>query len=348
MTKPLLQILNQEKSNQIPFWFMRQAGRYLPEYRALRAEAGGFLNMVYNPERSSEVTLQPIRRFGMSGAILFSDILVIPQALGQDLRFETGEGPKLKALLNGEDVKKLNVDSIDETLHPIYETVKQVRQKLLDENFDDTTLIGFAGSPWTVACYMIEGGASKNFEAIKRWAYYNPDDFSKIINILSGATLHYLSKQVEAGVQVVQLFDSWAGILDEDNFDKWVIEPTRAIVDAFKKRHPDIPVIGFPRNSGALTLKYIEKTGIQAVGLDYTVSTDWAADNIPKNTVVQGNLDPMQLLVGGASMEKAALKILDTFADRSLIFNLGHGVIKETPPENVEKLSQIIREYSKG
>ena len=347
MKKPVLEILQKGNSVDIPFWFMRQAGRYLPEYRELRQKSGGFLNMVYHPERASEVTLQPIRRFGMNGAILFSDILVIPQALGQSLKFETGEGPKLEAIQSVESLNKLNLDDIDKILSPIYETVRQVRQKLHQENFNQTTLIGFAGSPWTVACYMVEGGTSKNFEVIKKWAYSDPDSFQKLIDIISDATLHYLFQQVEAGVEVVQLFDSWAGILDEENFNCWVIEPTRKIVQDFKEKYPTIPIIGFPRNAGVLTTQYVEKTGLQAIGLDYTMSLDWAKNNLSSDIILQGNLDPMALLVGGDTLEKSTYKILEKFSDRYFIFNLGHGIIKETPIAHVEKLSQIIQNFKK-
>ncbi len=343
--KTLLKTLNQEKVHRPPFWFMRQAGRYLPEYRDLRQKAGGFLDLVYNPDQASEVTIQPIRRFGMDGAILFSDILVIPQALGQSLKFETGEGPKLEALLGAQDIKKLNIERIDETLNPIYETVSLTRQKLSKEGFDETALIGFAGSPWTVACYMVEGGGSKTFEATKSWAYRDPESFGELINILCGATLHYLSKQIEAGAEAIQLFDSWSGILDEKNFQRWVINPTREIVNALKKRYPEIPIIGFPREAGAKAISYAKETGINAISLDYSIGTEWARDNLQSIMPVQGNLDPVTLLVGGKELEHSANHILETFSDKPFIFNLGHGVIKETPIENLEKLSQIIKNF---
>lgn len=343
--KIFLEVLKNKTSDRIPFWFMRQAGRYLPEYRSLRKTAGGFLDLVYNPENASEVTVQPIRRFNMDAAILFSDILVIPQALGQDLRFETGEGPKLNALLTSADIKKLDVENIDKTLAPIYDTVRLTRQKLLEEGFNDTALIGFAGSPWTVACYMIEGGGSKTFEATKSWAYRDPDSFSELINILCGATLHYLSKQIDAGAEAIQLFDSWAGVLDEKNFQRWVINPTKEIVNALKKRHPDIPIIGFPREAGAKAISYATETGINAISLDYSVPTEWARDQLQNLLPIQGNLDPVTLLVGGAELERSANHILETFAGQPFIFNLGHGVIKETPPEHVKKLSEIIRNF---
>lgn len=343
--KPLLKILNRERSEQVPFWFMRQAGRYLPEYLELRKQAGSFLDLVYNPDQASEVTMQPIRRFGMNGAILFSDILVIPQALGQALRFETGEGPKLDSISNSQELKNLNIDKIDQTLSPIYETISLTASKIKLEGFDQTSLIGFAGSPWTVACYMVEGGGSKTFEKTKKWAYQNPDSFAKLINIISEATIHYLLKQIEAGVETVQLFDSWSGILDENNFDNWVIDPTAKIVAAIKEKYPEIPVIGFPREAGAKSIQYIKNTGVNAIGLDYSMPTQWAKDNLQSILPVQGNLDPVALLAGGDILENSALKILETFSDKPFIFNLGHGVIKETPVEHVEQLSQIIRNF---
>lgn len=341
----LLENLKGEQTDQVPFWFMRQAGRYLPEYRELRKQAGGFLDLVYDPEKASEVTLQPIRRFGMNGAILFSDILVIPQSLGQDLRFETGEGPKLQALKEPQDIEKLTASDIDQTLSPIYETVSRVRQKLQVEGFHQTNLIGFAGAPWTVACYMIEGGGSKNFEKTKNWAANDPESFGKLIETISEATIHYLSKQVEAGAEALQLFDSWAGLLEGDDFDRWVMTSTAKIVKALKEKHPGTPVIGFPREAGEKTASYAQKTAIDAIGLDYSLSPVWARDNLQATLPVQGNLDPSILLEGGEKMEKAAMNIIEIFSDKPFIFNLGHGVIKETPVEHVEQLSQIIRDF---
>lgn len=343
--KTILKTLNGSKTEKVPFWFMRQAGRYLPEYRALRQEAGGFLDLVYHPEHASEVTMQPIRRFGMSAAILFSDILVIPQALGQDLRFETGEGPKLKALQSDEDIQNLDPKNIDEVLNPIYETVRLTRQKLKDENFEDTALIGFAGSPWTVACYMVEGGGSKTFQNTKIWAYQNPETFQNLVDILVQSTSHYLINQIEAGAEAIQLFDSWSGVLDTHNFNQWVIKPTKAIIERVKQAYPDIPVIGFPREAGDKAVKYAKETGIQALGLDFSVSPAWAKDNVQTLCPVQGNLDPVMLLAGGEMLDKTAKNILETFADKPFIFNLGHGVIKETPPEHVAQLCNIIRNF---
>lgn len=289
--------------------------------------------------------MQPIRRFGMDGAILFSDILVIPQALGQALRFETGEGPKLDPISNEQDIAKLTLNQLDQILAPIYETISLTRDKLNAENFDQTALIGFAGSPWTVACYMVEGGGSKTFEATKSWAYCDAQGFGELINIISEATIHYLTKQIEAGAEAIQLFDSWSGVLNEDNFDRWVIDPMAKIINALKEKYPDIPVIGFPREAGAKTVRYAQKTGINAIGLDFSTPLDWAKDNLQSLLPIQGNLDPVTLLVGGDEMKRSALNILETFSGRPFIFNLGHGIIKETPIQHVEELSRIIKDF---
>jgi uroporphyrinogen decarboxylase len=339
--KTLIENLSGKTTDQVPFWFMRQAGRYLPEYRDLRKNKGGFLDMVYDPKAASEVTLQPIRRFGMKGSILFSDILVIPHALGQKVEFESGHGPKLMPLRSEKDLSVLDIQHIDKTLSPVYETVKLVKSKLATENFEDTALIGFAGSPWTVACYMVDGGGSKTFDQTKRWAYGDPEGFQKLIDIVVEATIHYLVKQVEAGAEALQLFDSWSGILDEENFTRWVIRPSRKIVEGVKTKYPDIKIIGFPREAGVYYADYAKKTGVDALGVDFSIDLNYLPDDIP----LQGNLDPSYLLVGGDAMIGAARKILDTMRGRPFIFNLGHGVIKETPPEHVEQLSDFIRTY---
>lgn len=344
-SKTILRAWKGERTKPV-WWLMRQAGRYLPEYRELRAKAGGFLEMVYNPALASEVTLQPIRRYGMDAAILFSDILVIPHALGQPVKFEAGDGPTLPPLVCADDMKRLDIERIDDRLAPIYETLKQVSAKLKAEGFDDTALIGFAGAPWTIACYMTEGRGSRDFHAAKAWAARHPDTFSALINLITGATLHYLSKQVEAGAEAVQLFDSWAGVLDEYQFAAWCIEPTRALVAAFKKRHPDIPVIGFPRGAGDKAKKYFEQTGVDVIGVDYATSAQWAKDNLQPMGCVQGNMDPVHLLAGGASLDRAARHVLKTFSGGPFVFNLGHGVVKDTDPEDVARLSNIIRSFT--
>ncbi len=341
----LLDALRGVKTERAPIWLMRQAGRYLPEYRELRTKAGGFLAMVYDPALASEITLQPIRRFGMDGAILFSDILVIPQALGQSLRFEQGEGPRLDALSSLADIAALRVETIDETLDPVYETVRETRRKLSIEGLDHTALIGFAGGLWTVACYMIEGKGGSDFAGAKAWAGANPDAFAALMDKLSAATLHYLSRQIEAGVQAVQIFESWAGVVEEENFDAWVIAPTRRLVQALKQRYPDIPVIGFPRGASLpLMTRFAAETGVDALGCDY----DHAPENLAplqQSVCVQGNLDPEILLAGGAPMDEAARRILDALSGGPFVFNLGHGVIKETDPAQVDRLVKLVQEY---
>jgi len=344
--KPLIDVLQRRKPERVPFWLMRQAGRYLPEYRELRATTGGFLDLVYNPEKASEVTMQPIRRFGMDGAILFSDILVIPDALGQKVWFEIGEGPKLQALETAIDFADLNLDRIEKHLSPVFETIKLTREKLMAEKFDRTTLIGFCGSPWTVACYMVQGHGGSDFNKATSWAKEHPESFQKLINILTAASCIYLSAQINAGVEAVQLFESHAGLLEGDQFEKWVIEPTHKIGEYLKDFHGDIPVIGFPRNAGKATLDYALETLIDCVGLDYDADLAWAAKEITPHMPVQGNLDPAMLLAGGAALEQGLEKIRITLEGKPFIFNLGHGVIKETPVEHVEQLTRIVRGWS--
>lgn len=343
--KTIIRAWKGEKTRPV-WWLMRQAGRYLPEYRELRKEAGGFLEMVYNPDRASEITLQPIRRYGMDAAILFSDILVIPQALGQPLKFETGEGPVLDSVIGPDDLAKLNLQEIDRTLAPIYDTVSAVASKLDREGFTDTALIGFAGAPWTIACYMTEGRGSRDFHAAKSWAARDPESFGKLISIITTATIHYLSRQIEAGAQAVQIFDSWSGVLDTAMFRRWSIDPTATLVKELKARYPGVPVIGFPRGAGEKAKDYFAFTGVDTVGLDYTMDAGWARDNLQPMGCVQGNMDPVYLLAGGVEMERAARHVLDSFSGGPFVFNLGHGVIKETSPDHVEKLGRMIREYA--
>lgn len=345
--KPLLQAFKNQTPERVPFWLMRQAGRYLPEYRELRQKAGGFLDLAFNPEQAAEVTIQPLRRFNMDGAILFSDILVIPMALGQDLKFETGDGPKLPALDSAEDLKRLSGGDLDATLAPVYETIKLIRSGMEQEGFNETTLIGFAGAPWTVATYMVEGGSSRDFMKTKRWAYSDPDGFAQLIDMITDATIHYLGKQIEAGVEAVKIFDSWAGVLDEQQFRRWVIAPATKIVSALHEKYPEIPVIGFPKGAGPLYQDYLSQTGVDVLALDQTLPLAWAAKNLQTIKPVQGNLDPLLLLNGGQAMEDAVKRILENFADGGFIFNLGHGIHKETPPENVAQLAEIIKNWRK-
>lgn len=316
---------------------MRQAGRYLPEYRALRAEKGGFLELVNDSAMAAEITLQPIRRFGFDGAILFSDILVIPHALGQDLRFEAGEGPRLSPPLMDHALESLV--RAPERLAPVYETVRRVRSELPER----TTFLGFAGSPWTVATYMVAGQGSREQAETRRYAYRDPKAFGAIIDAIVESTVDYLSRQIEAGVDAVQLFDSWSGSLAPAEFERWVIAPTARIVAALKARHPATPVIGFPKGAGGKLIAYARETGVDAIGLDETVDPRWATAYLPENMPVQGNLDPLALIAGGAALDEAARRILGSFADRPHIFNLGHGILPDTPITHVEQLLVLVR-----
>jgi uroporphyrinogen decarboxylase len=335
--KKLLNVLRGNHDDIPPVWLMRQAGRYLPEYRALRAEKGGFLELAYDSDCAAEITLQPIRRFGFDGAILFSDILVIPHAMGQDLWFETGEGPRLAPPLSGYDFEKLV--PAPERLHPVFDTVRKVSAALSP----DTTFLGFAGSPWTVATYMVAGQGSKDQAEARRMAYADPDRFGELIDRIIAATVDYLSGQIEAGVDAVQLFDSWAGSLSPAQFEQWVIAPNAKIVRELKKRHPDTPIIGFPKGAGGKLPAYARETGVDAVGVDETVDPVWANTSLPEGMPVQGNLDPLALIAGGQALESAVERILRAFAGRPHIFNLGHGILPDTPIEHVEKLLTLVR-----
>lgn len=335
--KKLLNVLKGNQEAVPPMWLMRQAGRYLPEYRALRAEKGGFLELAYDSDAASEITLQPIRRFGFDGAILFSDILVIPHAMGQDLWFETGEGPRLAPRLAESRLEDFTPAL--ERLNPVIETVRKVAASLPAE----TTFLGFAGSPWTVATYMVHGQGSKDHSEARRMAHAEPERFGSLISAIIDATVDYLSAQIDAGVDAVQLFDSWAGSLSPAQFEKWVIAPNAEIVRRLKVLHPDTPIIGFPKGAGGKLAAYATGTGVDALGLDETVDPHWANKELPKGLPVQGNLDPLALIAGGAVLEEAVSNILSAFADRPHIFNLGHGILPDTPIEHVEKLLTLVR-----
>jgi uroporphyrinogen decarboxylase len=337
--KPLLRALKGEVMARPPFWLMRQAGRYLPEYRELRQRAGGFLEMCYRPELAAEATLQPIRRFGMDAAILFSDILVVADALGQSLAYREGEGPVLSPVRSVAALDELDGEGVERRLAPVFETVRRVKTLLPLE----TALIGFAGAPWTVATYMVEGGSSRDFAAVKGWAFADPDGFAILIDRLVEATILYLSGQIAAGAEAVQLFDSWAGVLPEAAFRRWVIEPTRRIVTALHERHAGVPVIGFPRGAGLMYRSYFVDTGVDALGLDATVPCEVARRTLQARGPVQGNLDPVMLLKGGAAMEASVRETCRTFRDGGFVFNLGHGVLPETPVENVARLAELLR-----
>lgn len=316
---------------------MRQAGRYLPEYRALRAKKGGFLDLAYDPACAAEVTLQPIRRFGFDGAILFSDILIVPHAMGQHLWFEEGEGPRLAPKLVDAVLSSLN--PAPERLAPIYETVRLVSAALASE----TTFLGFAGSPWTVATYMVAGQGSRDQAATRRLAYGDPRAFTEIIDAIVAVTIEYLSGQIAAGVDAVQLFDSWAGTLSPAQFDRWVVEPNRRIVDGLRALHPKIPIIGFPKGAGGKLIAYAIGTAVDAIGIDETVDPFWAHESLPQGLPVQGNLDPLALIAGGPELDGAVDTILAAFADRPHIFNLGHGILPDTPIANVERVLERLR-----
>ncbi|MBV8653998.1 MAG: uroporphyrinogen decarboxylase [Alphaproteobacteria bacterium] len=335
----MLEALAGRRSGRPPIWLMRQAGRYLPEYRKLRAQVGGFLDLCFTPDLAVEVTLQPIRRFAFDAAILFSDILVVPHALGQTVSFREGEGPVLRPIRTADDVNRLERDRLPETLAPVYETVRRLSVSLPDQ----VALIGFAGAPWTVATYMVEGGTSRDFHHTKLWAYRDPEGFAVLIDRVVDATIEYLRSQVESGAEIIQLFDSWAGVLPEVEFDRWVIAPTRRIVAALRASHPDLPVIGFPRGAGALYPRYFAQTGVTAVSLDTGVPCSWARTALQQLGPVQGNLDPLALVAGGTALANATAAILEAFAAGPFIFNLGHGIVPETPPEHVAELVDRVR-----
>ena len=314
-SKPLLRALEGQVTGRVPVWMMRQAGRYLPEYRELRVRAGGFLDLCFNPELAAEVTLQPVRRFGLDGAILFSDILVIPYALGRRVSFTEGEGPALEPLADERSVQELSLDRLHERLGPVYETL----DRTLGELPPETSLIGFAGAPWTVASYMVEGGTARDFGMAKAWAFRNPVAFERLIAVLVEATAAYLVRQAEHGAEVLQIFESWAGALAEREFERWSVEPVKEIVLRVKQAYPDVPVIGFP--------------------------LAWAAREMQHRCTLQGNLDPALLLVGGEPMKCQTERILSEWARGPMIFNLGHGVLPATPPENVAALVEIVRNW---
>lgn len=334
---PLLAVLKGERRDQPPVWLMRQAGRYLPEYRALRAEKGGFLALVYDSDAAAEVTLQPIRRFGMDGAILFSDILIVPHAIGQELTFGPGEGPLLSPPLS--DARFDALVAKPEYLARIYETVAKVKAQLAPE----VTMLGFAGAPWTVATYMVAGHGSKDQGETRRLAYTDPSGFQALIDKIVAVTVEYLSGQIEAGAQAVQLFDSWAGTLSPAQFERWVIAPNAAIVAHLKARHADVPIIGFPKGAGAKLIAYAAETGVDAVGLDETIDPAWADAMLPRGMPLQGNLDPLALIGGGEALTTAVNRIRTAFDSRPHIFNLGHGILPDAPIAHVEQLMMMLR-----
>ena len=341
--KPLLQVLAGQPVWPPPLWLMRQAGRYLPEYRKIRAHAGDFIALCTAPELAAEVTLQPIRRYGFDAAILFSDILMVPWALGHGLRFAEGEGPVLPKLRDTAAVHALDIGRLTREIAPILETVRRVRTGLAAEGFERTTLIGFAGSPFTVACYMVEGGGSKDFSATRHMAYADPALFTGLMDILTEATIVYLGAQIEAGAETVMLFDSWAGVLSPSLFRTHVIAPTAHIVRVLRDRFPGVPIVGFPRLAGPMLAEYVRVTGVNAVAMDTATDPVRAAREVPGHVAIQGNLDPMALLAGGDALAGEVRSILTAIRGRPSIFNLGHGIVPQTPTEHVTKLVELVR-----
>ena len=338
-SKALLEVLQGRKSDRLPIWLMRQAGRYLPEYRALRGQAKGFLDFCFSPDLAVEATLQPIRRFDLDAAILFSDILVVPYGLGQKVWFEEGVGPLLEPITGIDELPRFEIGRMKSALEPVYETLRRLRKVLPA----DRTLIGFAGAPWTLASYMIEGGSSRDFAKAKLWAYGRPESFQKLIDLLVDAVATHLEAQVAAGAEVLQIFDSWAGALDTAAMRRWSLEPIRAIVTRLKRSVPQVPVIVFPRGI-ATGYRDFAAAGVgQAIGIDQGIDPAWARDALQSKTVVQGNLDPRWLVVGGAGMRDAVHRILDALGQGPLVFNLGHGCLPETPPEHVAELIAAVR-----
>ncbi len=318
-----------------PFWFMRQAGRYLPEYREIRSKAGSFLNLCYNPELAAEVTLQPIRRFDMDAAIIFSDILVIPHAMGVDVRFESGEGPKLSVTRDMRSAEALHNDI--KKLKLVSEALEITRSRLDKEK----SLIGFCGAPWTVACYMVEGKGSRDYEFVREFALKEDKIFSLIIDKIVNASADYLSMQVEAGADIVQIFDSWAGVLSVAEYQKWVIKPTKKLIRLLKSRHPQVPVIGFPRGSGVKYLDYVSETDTDVIGIDTQTPLVWAGKALER--LLQGNLDPVLLASDKKGAVEETKRIIENMKGIPFIFNLGHGILKDTPVENVEAVCEAIR-----
>jgi uroporphyrinogen decarboxylase len=335
---PLLDCLAGKVHDVPSMWMMRQAGRYLPEYRALRAEKGGFLELVYDSPSAAEITLQPLRRFEMDAAILFSDILIVPYAMGQNLQFLVGEGPHLSPTLIDHALESLV--PVPQRLDAIYETVRLVKAELAPEK----AFLGFAGSAWTVATYMVNGEGSKDQHATRAFAYRDPAGFQALIDAIVDLTITYLIGQIDAGVDAVQIFDSWSGSLAPAQFERWVIAPNARIAAAIHAARPGIPVIGFPKGAGEKLAAYARETGVDALGLDETIDPVWAAANIPSHLPVQGNLDPLALLAGGEQMESAVRHIIRTFEGRPHIFNLGHGILQQTPIEHVNALLTMVKQ----
>jgi uroporphyrinogen decarboxylase len=335
----LVSALRGELINPPPIWLMRQAGRYLPEYRDVRAKAGSFLDLCLNPALAAEVTLQPLRRFDLDAAIVFSDILIVPYALGQKVEFVEGEGPKLEPIGSGKDLARLDRGGAESRFAPVYETLGRVVPGLPD----GVPVIGFCGAPWTVATYMVEGGGSKDQSQARLWAYRDPASFQKLIDLLVETSIDYLRGQVAAGAGALQIFDSWAGSLPNDEFARWCTRPTRAIVDGVRAACPNIPIIGFPRGCGASAENYAQETKVDAIGCDTGMSLAYMRDTLQGRLTVQGNLDPLLLVAGGLHLKRRVKEILDFLSVGPFVFNLGHGIVPETPPEHVAQLVALVK-----
>ena len=340
-TKPFMQVLSGHRQPVPPVWMMRQAGRYLPEYRAVREKAGGFLDLCFNPELAAEVTLQPIRRFGFDAAIIFSDILVIPHALGRAVRFEVGEGPRLDPLDTPDKVATLSRAADFAKLEPVYEALRRVRHALDPK----IALIGFCGAPWTVATYMVAGQGTPDQAPARLLAYRHPDAFAQIIDVLIENSIQYLVGQLKAGADVLQIFDTWAGVLPPREFERWSVEPTRLIAEGVRKHAPGAKIIGFPRSAGAMLPNYVERTRVDGVSIDWAAEPSLVRERVQSRVAVQGNLDPLALIAGGAALDRAVDDVLENYGKGRLIFNLGHGIQPETPIAHVEQMLKRVRAY---
>jgi uroporphyrinogen decarboxylase len=341
--KPVIAALGRQTTPQVPIWLMRQAGRYLPEYRAVRARAKSFLELCFTPELAVEVTLQPIRRFPLDAAIIFSDILVVPHALGQSVRFEEGQGPLLEPIRSAAELRNLSLGRLAETLAPVATAIAAVRRELPEH----VALFGFAGAPWTVASYMVEGSGGSEFATVKGWAYREPESFALLIELLVDATGAYLLRQVEAGAEILQIFDSWAGMLSPAALERWALQPTAEIVRRVKARHPDVPIVVFPRGVGASYARYAAECGCDGLSLDSTVAPEWAAATLQPRVAVQGNLDPLALVTGGGAMREEVTRILGRLGGGPFVFNLGHGILPQTPPEHVAALCELVHDWKR-
>jgi uroporphyrinogen decarboxylase len=341
IAKPFLEVLSGRRQPVPPLWMMRQAGRYLPEYRELRAKAGSFLDLCFTPEFAAEVTLQPIRRFNFDAAIIFSDILVIPYALGRSVRFEAGEGPRLDPLDTPDKVATLAATADFSKLEPVFEALRRVRRELDPK----IALIGFCGAPWTVATYMVAGHGTPDQAPARMIAYRHPDAFAKIIDTIVENSIIYLLEQLKAGADVLQIFDTWAGVLPPREFQRWSVEPTKRMVEGVRKQVPGAKIIGFPRGAGAQLPSYVEATGVDAVSIDWATEPSLIRDKVQSRVAVQGNLDPLVLIAGGDALDRAVDDVLASYAGGRFIFNLGHGIQPETPIAHVEQLVKRVRAY---